>query len=141
MYPKKVARDTAQILQSYLTYQAVLSIVAQLTETNPGQAIWLRQYSAEHKVEDSEAYLDGLMLEHKELVLRILTVREHLAESVLDLLPEMVRAGLQTASIERRRQVLERLTRADVSDASDAPDAPAEPETDGGDREQNHPDS
>lgn len=135
MYPKKVARDTARILQSYLTYQAVLAIVDQLGETNPGQAIWLRQYSASHKLEDSEAYLDGLMLEHKELVLRILTVREHLAEAVLDLLPEMVRAGLQTANTERRRQVLERLTRAEV------PDSPVEPDSEGSDREQPRPDS
>jgi len=134
MYPKKVARDTARILQSYLTYQAVLAIVDQLGETNPGQAIWLRQYSASHKLEDSEAYLDGLMLEQKELVLRILTVREHLAEAVLDLLPEMVRAGIRTANMERRRQVLERLTRAEV------PDSPVEPDSEEGDRQPPRPD-
>ncbi|NJK99268.1 MAG: RbcX chaperonin protein [Spirulinaceae cyanobacterium SM2_1_0] len=138
MYPKKVARDTARMLQSYLTYQAILVIVNQLGETNPGQAIWLRQYSASHKLEDSEAYLDGLMAEHKELVLRILTVRESLAESVLDLLPEITRAGIQNANVERRRQVLERLTQT-ATPAS--VELPVEAEADEGDREETPPDA
>ncbi|MDJ0563387.1 MAG: chaperonin family protein RbcX, partial [Microcystis sp. M49629_WE12] len=35
MYPKKVVQDTAKVLQSYLTYQAVRTIIDQLSETNP----------------------------------------------------------------------------------------------------------
>ncbi len=137
MDPKRVTRDTAQMLQSYLTYQAVLVIVDQLRETNPGQAIWLREYSASHKLEDSEDYLDGLMLAQKELVLRILAVREHLAATVLDSLPDLVRAGLQAANMDRRRQVLERLTQTEVVAS---PESPVEPDAEGGDREQNRPD-
>ncbi len=137
MDPKRVTRDTAQMLQSYLTYQAVLVIVDQLRETNPGQAIWLREYSASHKLEDSEDYLDGLMLAQKELVLRILAVREHLAATVLDPLPDLVRAGLQAANMDRRRQVLERLTQTEVVAS---PESPVEPDAEGGDREQNRPD-
>ncbi|OKH20615.1 RbcX chaperonin protein [Hydrococcus rivularis NIES-593] len=110
MYPKKIARDTAKVLQSYLTYQAVRTIIDQLSETNPTQAIWLSQYSSTNNIQDSEAYLEGLMAENKELVLRIMTVREHLAETVLDFLPEMVRTGISQANMERRRQLLERLT-------------------------------
>lgn len=110
MHPKNIAQDTAKVLQSYLTYQAVRTIIAQLSETNPTQAIWLSQYSSQNKVQDGEAYLEELMSEDKELVLRIMTVREHLAESVLDFLPEMVRTGISQANTEHRRQLLERLT-------------------------------
>lgn len=117
MYPKKVARDTASVLQSYLTYQAVRTIIDQLSETNPSLAIWLSQYSSTNKIQDSEAYLEGLMLEQKELVLRIMTVREHLAEAVLDLLPEMVRTGIDRANLEHRRKLLERLTQSQPSNS------------------------
>ncbi|NJK49390.1 RbcX chaperonin protein [Candidatus Gracilibacteria bacterium] len=110
MYPKKIAKDTARVLQSYLTYQAVRMIIDQLSETNPTQAIWLSQYSSQNKVQDGEAYLEELMSEDKELVMRIMTVREHLAETILDFLPEMVRAGIGQANTEHRRQLLERLT-------------------------------
>ena len=108
MYPKKIAQDTAQMLQGYLTFQAVRIIIQQLSETNPGAAIWLSHYSAEHKPQEDAAYLEGLMLEHKEWVLRILTVREYLAEEVLDFMPEMVRTNITQANMDHRRQVLER---------------------------------
>jgi DNA-binding SARP family transcriptional activator len=112
MYPKKIANDTAKVLQSYLTYQAVRTIIDQLSETNPTQAIWLSQYSSNNKVQDGEAYLEGLMSEDKELVMRIMAVREHLAETILDFLPEMVKAGISQANTEHRRQLLERLTQS-----------------------------
>jgi hypothetical protein len=122
MYPKKIAKETAKVLQSYLTYQAVRTIIEQLSETNPTQAIWLSQYSSKNKVQDGEAYLEELMSEDKELVMRIMTVREHLAETILDFLPEMVREGISQANIEHRRQLLERLTQTQ-------PTATAHPET------------
>ncbi len=107
---KKVAQDTAKVLQSYLTYQAVKTIIDQLSETNPGLAIWLSDYSDRQKVQDSEIYLEGLMSENKELLLRILTVREHLAKEVLEFLPEMVTTEIMKSNIEHRRHLLERLT-------------------------------
>jgi RbcX protein len=110
MYPKKVAEDSAKVLRSYLTYQAVKLIVEQLTETNPPQALWLTNYTSSHNIQDGEAYLDGLMDENKELVLRILTVRQDLADNILDLLPEMVKAIILQANIDHRRRLLERLT-------------------------------
>ncbi len=122
MYPKKIAEDTAKVLQSYLTFQAVRTIVDQLSETNPTLAIWLRQYTSTHNVQDGEAFLSGLMLENKELLLRILTVREHLAETVLDFLPGMVRIGITQANIEQRRHLLERLTRPQSSNSTTDPD-------------------
>jgi hypothetical protein len=111
MYPKNVARDTAKVLQSYLTYQAVRTIIDQLSETNPTLAIWLGQYTSTHSIQDGEVYIEGLMAENKELVLRIMTVREHLGEQILEFLPEMVRKGISDANVDHRRQLLERLTR------------------------------
>jgi hypothetical protein len=111
MYPKNVARDTAKVLQSYLTYQAVRTIIDQLSETNPTLGLWLSQYTSTHSIQDGEAYIEGLMMENKELVLRIMTVREHLAEQILEFLPEMVRKGIGDANTDHRRQLLERLTR------------------------------
>jgi len=57
-------------------------------------------------------FLEELMTENKEMVLRILTVREYLAEQVLEFLPEMVQTGISQANIEHRKHLLERLTRS-----------------------------
>jgi hypothetical protein len=115
MNPKQIATDTAKVLQSYLTYQAVRTIINQLSETNPSQAIWLSHYSDKAKIQDGEAYLEGLMGENKELLLRILTVRQDIAEQVLDFLPEMVLTNINKANIDHRRQLLERLTQTQVA--------------------------
>ena len=116
MYPKQVAAETAKVLQSYLTYQAVKTIIAQLSETNPPRAIWLTEYSSGNKIQDGEAYIEGLMLDHKDLVMRILEVRKYLAEQVLDFLPDIVRQNLEQSGLDNRRQLLERLTQSLPSD-------------------------
>jgi hypothetical protein len=120
MYPKKIAKDTADVLQSYLTYQAVRTIIDQLSETNPTQCMWLRQYLASHNVQQGESFFEELMGNNKELLLRILTVREHIADQILDFLPEMVRSNISQANIEHRRQLLERLTRSSISAEDDS---------------------
>lgn len=125
MNSKKVAKETARVLQNYLTYQSVLVIIDQLSETNPPQAIWLRQYSSGNKLQDGEAYLQGLMLEHKDLVMRIMAVRDHLAESVLEFLPSMVKTGINQSNLNHRRQLLERLTQTPTSTSFDV----SEPES------------
>ncbi len=112
MYPKKIANDTAEVIQNYLTYQAVRVILDQLSETNPKQAIWLRQYTASHNIQKGEAFIEGLMGEDKELVMRILKVREYLASEVMEFMPQMVRHRMSQANVEHRRQLLERLTRS-----------------------------
>ena len=122
MYPKQIAKDTAKVIQSYLTYQAVRTIINQLRETNPSQSIWLSHYSDSAKIQDGEAYLDGLMAENKELLLRILTVREEIAKQVLDFLPEMVRTGISEANVEHRRNLLERLTQSQVLNSKPHPE-------------------
>jgi hypothetical protein len=126
MQPKDIAKDTAKVVQNYLTYKAVMLVIEQLGETNPGEAIWLRQYSSGGKLRDAEAYIEELMSEQrgKELALRIMIVRDSIAEQTLEFLPEMVASGLKQDNLTHRRHLLERLTRSpnetsnsDVSEA------------------------
>lgn len=117
MQTKQVALATAKVLQSYLTYQAVQTIHSELSETNPPLAIWLAHYTASHNIQNGETFIEELLGENKELVLRILTVREHLADQVLDFLPEIVRSNIAQSNTEHRRHLLERLTRS-MSDLS-----------------------
>ena len=75
MQPKDIARNTAEVVQNYLTFKAVQSVIAQLAETNPQESIWLRQYSSGGKLRDAEAYIQEIMSEPrgKELAMRIMT--------------------------------------------------------------------
>jgi len=118
---KQIAKDTAKTLSSYLTYQAVRIVLAQLSETNPPLALWLHRFSSTDKIQDGEAYIQNLLREKQDLALRIMTVREHLAQEVADFLPEMVRAEIQQANMEHRRQHLERITQLDLSNPSPNP--------------------
>ncbi|RQH26004.1 RbcX chaperonin protein [Okeania hirsuta] len=115
---KKVAKDTAKVLTSYLTYQAVRTVTAQLRETNPPLAIWLSGFSSTGKIQDGEAYLQELFQENKELAFRVMTVREHLAEEVAEYLPEMLRSGIQKDNMEHRRRYLEKITQLEIADPS-----------------------
>lgn len=113
MQPKDIAKDTAKVVQNFLTYKAVQLVIAQLAETNPRESIWLRQYSSGGKLRDAEAYLQEIMSEPrgKELALRIMTVRERIAEQTLEFLPEMVTSAVMKDNLAHRRRLLERLTR------------------------------
>jgi hypothetical protein len=110
---KQIAKDTAKTLSSYLTYQALRTVLAQINETNPPLALWLQRFSAD-KVQDGEAYIQELFKEKPDLALRIMIVREHIAEEVTEFLPEMVCTGIKQANMEHRRQHLERITQFDV---------------------------
>ena len=124
MHPRDIARDTAKVIQNYLTYEAVKTVLGQLTETNPGEAIWLRQYSSGGKLQDGEAYLEEMMSDPrgKELALRIMTVRQSIAEQVLEFLPEMVSTGIKQANLLHRRNLLERLTQVQSETATNSVD-------------------
>ncbi len=132
MQPKEIAKDTAKIVQNYLTYKAVMLIIEQLAETNPGEAIWLRQYSSGGKLRDAEAYIEEIMSEPrgKELALRIMTVRANMAEQTLEFIPEMVTSKVKQDNLTHRRHLLERLTRSQLDETSnlDAPQATGETE-------------
>jgi RbcX protein len=111
---KQIAKDTVKTLSSYLTYQAVRTVLNQLGETNPPLALWLHNFSAD-KIQDGEAYIQSLFREKPDLALRIMTVREHIANEVTDFLPEMIRIGISQANTEHRRQHLERITQLNMS--------------------------
>lgn len=119
---KQIARDTAKMLISYLTYQAVKTVIAQLSETDPPCAFWLQNFSSKEKIQDGDAYLQALFQERQDLAFRILTVREHLAENIADVLPEMLLTGTQQANMGLRRQQLERMTQMDLSVPSTHPE-------------------
>ncbi|MEM6446656.1 MAG: chaperonin family protein RbcX [Cyanobacteria bacterium J06642_2] len=132
MDSKLIAKATAKVLISYLTYQAMRTVVNQLRETNPGEAIWLGSFSPADTLQDGEAYLQALMQERKNLALRIMTVREHLANEIVDFLPEMTRTGILQNNTDHRRRMLERMTQ--VLPEAEAPEeerlsAESQPET------------
>ncbi len=121
---KQIAKDTVKTLSSYLTYQAVRTVLTQLGETNPPLAFWLHNFSAD-KIQDGEAYIQSLFREKPDLALRIMTVREHIANEVSEFLPEMIRIGIQQANTEHRRQHLERITQLNMSIPSPESEEPA----------------
>ncbi len=114
---KQIAKDTAKTIQRYLTYQALRTVLAQLGETNPPLELWLHNFASD-KIQDGEMFLEQLFQEKPELALRIMTVREHIAEEITEFLPEMVRTGIQQANMEKRRQHLERITQINLSNPS-----------------------
>lgn len=113
---KQVAKDTAKVLTSYFTYQALRTVLAQLSENDPPQALWLHAFSSRNSIQDGESFLLALLQEKQELAFRLMTVRQHLAEEVADFLPEMVRSSIQQSNMEHRRQHLERITQLTISD-------------------------
>ncbi len=127
---KRIAKDTARTMQSYLTYQAVRTVLAQITETNPPLALWLHSFSSNDKIQDGEAYIEDLFLAKPELALRVMIVREHIAEEVAEYLPEMVRTGIKQANMQQRRQHLERITQLSTSDLSTQEEPTTEPNLD-----------
>ncbi|MEN9202166.1 MAG: chaperonin family protein RbcX [Thermostichus sp. DG_1_6_bins_120] len=130
---KQIAKDTAKTLISYLTYQAMRTVLAQLGETDPPRAFWLQQFSARQNLQDGEAYLRALLAERPDLAYRIMTVREHIAAEVVDYLPEMAKTGIQQANMEHRRNHLERMTSTPgsppVSSTHPELGSPVQPET------------
>lgn len=123
---KHIAKQTTKTLISYLTYQAVRTVIGQLAETDPPRSLWLHHFTSQESVQDGERYLEALFREQPDLGFRILTVREHLAEIVADYLPEMLRAGIQQANLQQRCQQLERMTQ--VSEANVESSNPETPE-------------
>lgn len=141
---KQVARDTAQVLISYLTYQAVRIIVNQLRETNPPLAIWLNGFSSTGKIQDGEAYIQELLQTNQELAFRVMSVRSHLAEEVAEYLPEMACTGIQQANMEHRRQHLERITQLTFdhpADSSSEEDFPSDGESEANESSESNSDN
>ncbi len=130
MQPKDIAKDTAKVVQNFLTYKAVQLVIAQLAETNPRESIWLRRYSSGGKLRDAETYLEEIMSEPrgKELAMRIMTVRDSIAEQTLEFLPEMVASGIKQDNLAHRRHLLERLTQPSTETTIDTSETTGETE-------------
>jgi len=111
---KQIAKDTTKVLSSYLTYQAVRVVIAQLSETNPPLAIWFNNFSLTSNIQDGEKYIRDLLSVKPEMAFRVMTVREHLATELSDFFPEMLRAAIMQGNIDHRRQYLERITQLSV---------------------------
>lgn len=126
---KQIAKDTAKTLISYLTYQAMRTVVLQLREMDPPQSIWLHQFSPTEKLQDGEEYLKALLEVKPDLAFRIMTVRAHLIEEIGEFLPEMASTGIQQANMEHRRQHLERVTQLTVADLGSHPEGESGSET------------
>lgn len=107
---KRIAKDTTQVLTSYLTYQAVRTVLSQLLETNRPVFHQLNEFASREKLQDGEAFISELLKEHTELAFRIMTVRSHLAEEVAEFLPEMLTTNIQQANMGHRKRQLERMT-------------------------------
>ena len=107
---KRIAKDTNQVLTSYLTYQAVRTVLSQLLQANLPLFHQLNEFASRDKLQDGEAFITQLMQEHTELAFRIMTVRQHLAEEVAEFLPEMLTTTIQQANIEHRKKQLEKMT-------------------------------
>jgi glycosyltransferase A (GT-A) superfamily protein (DUF2064 family) len=130
MQPKDIAKDTAKVVQNFLTYKAVQLVIVQLAETNPRESIWLRSYSSGGKLRDAEAYLEEIMSQPrgKELAMRIMTVRDSIAEQTLEFLPEMVASGIKRDNLAHRRHLLERLTQSSAETTIDTSETTGETE-------------
>ncbi len=111
---KRVAKNTVKTVISYLTYEAVKTVFAQLDETDPPRAYWLHQFSSREKIQNGEAYLEALFQESPDLAFRILTVREALAQEIVEFLPEMILTGVKESNMNQRRQQLERMTQMEL---------------------------
>lgn len=125
---KQIAKDTTKTLISYITYQAYRVVIAQLDETEPKRAYWLRQFAARVSVQNGETFVETLFREEPRLAFRILTVRETISEEIAEYLPEMLRTGIQQANLHQRTQQLERMTQVETSIEAEDPELPTNAE-------------
>ena len=107
---KKTAKDTAKMLTSYLTYQAVRTVMQQLRELDPPRGYWFNAFANSHNLQDGEAFITALLEESPDLAIRVMTVRQYLADEIAEFLPEMLITGIQQANMNHRRVHLERIT-------------------------------
>lgn len=107
---KRIAKDTNQVLISYLTYQAVRTVLSQLREANLPLYYRLNEFATRDKLQDGEAFISHLLQEQTELAFRIMTVRQHMAEEIAEFLPEMLTSTIQQANIKHRKKQLEKMT-------------------------------
>ena len=104
---KRSTKSTAKMLINFLTFEAVKTIAEQLEETDRLKALWFNQFSTRERLQNGELYIKDLFAVHQEMAFRVMTVREHLANEILEFLPEMTRTGIQQSNMQLRRQHFE----------------------------------
>jgi hypothetical protein len=60
--------------------------------------------------------LQALLAENQDLAFRIMTVREHLVEEIMDDLPEMMCHEIKHKNSQHRRQQLEKLSQLSITE-------------------------
>jgi hypothetical protein len=113
---KRSTKSTANMLINFLTFEAVKTIAEQLEETDKLKALWFNQFSTRERLQNGELYIRDLFGVHQEMAFRVMTVREHLANEILDFLPEMARTGIQQSNMQLRRQHFERIMSVQASE-------------------------
>jgi hypothetical protein len=116
MDTKQIAKDTGKVLTSYLTYQAVRVVMHQLRELDPPCGYWFNAFANRHNLQDGEAFITALLEERADLAIRVMTLRQHLADEIAEFLPEMLTSGIQQANMNHRRTHLERITQISSTD-------------------------
>ena len=112
---KRSTKSTAKMLINFLTFEAVKTIAEQLEETDKLKALWFNQFSTRERLQNGELYIKDLFAVHQEMAFRVMTVREHLANEILEFLPEMTRTGIQQSNMQLRRQHFEKIMSAPAS--------------------------
>nr|BBO60697.1 RbcX [Pseudanabaena galeata SAG 13.83] len=113
---KRSTKSTANMLINFLTFEAVKTIGEQLQETDKLKALWFNQFSTRERLQNGELYIKDLFAVHQEMAFRVMTVREDLANEILDFLPEMTRSGIQQSNMQLRRQHFEHIMSVQASE-------------------------
>nr|BBO60649.1 RbcX [Pseudanabaena cinerea Ak1548]BBO60652.1 RbcX [Pseudanabaena cinerea NIES-4065] len=113
---KRSTKSTAKMLVNFLTFEAVKTITEQLEETDKLKALWFNQFSTRERLQNGELYIQDLFAVHQEMAFRVMTVREHLANEILDFLPELTRTSIQESNMQLRRQHFEKIMSVQASE-------------------------
>lgn len=113
---KRSTKSTAKMLVNFLTFEAVKTIAEQLEETDKLKALWFNQFSTRERLQNGELYIKDLFAVHQEMAFRVMTVREHLANEILDFLPELTRTSIQESNMQLRRQHFEKIMSVQASE-------------------------
>ncbi|WP_103666301.1 chaperonin family protein RbcX [Pseudanabaena sp. BC1403] len=113
---KRSTKSTANMLINFLTFEAVKTIGEQLQETDKLKALWFNQFSTRERLQNGELYIKDLFAVNQEMAFRVMTVREYLANEILEFLPEMTRTGIQQSNMQLRRQHFEHIMSVQASE-------------------------
>jgi hypothetical protein len=75
---KQVAKDTAKVLTSYFTYQALRTVLAQLSENDPPSGTVATFFFSRHSFKMEKLSFWRYFRKKQELAFRLMTVRQHL---------------------------------------------------------------